>query len=99
MRLILICLLLSFFGHSQIGGRLREKSNQRKLKLHIIRSGWPDRRWEPNRLHKIELDRKIFYRYVTKNKKIREKIQRKLNRARANRRLRSRNSFSKRKYF
>ena len=99
MRIILIFLLFCFCGHSQIGGRLREKANQHKLRRHIYWSGWPDRKWVPNKLRRIELDRKIFYRYVTRNGRIKERIQRKINKDRARRRMRSRNSFSRRKYF
>ena len=98
MKIILICLLLSFYSYAQIGGRVREKSNQRILKRHIFRTGWPDRKWVPNKLRHIELDRKLFYRHTTNTGRAKERIQKKINRDRARRRMRSRNSFAKRKY-
>jgi hypothetical protein len=97
--LITILILISFNLHGQIGGKLRETKNQRKLAKHIRRSGWVERKWVPNKLKIIEPDRKLFKRYRTTNSKIKDKLQRDINYRRTKRRIRGNDVFHKRKYF
>ena len=96
--LLIILLLIPFLVQSQIGGRVREVQNQKKLKIRIRKSGWKYRKWEPNRLKVIESEKKLFYRHRTNNQKEKEKIQRKINKKRYRLLMRNRNSFTKRKY-
>jgi len=96
--LLIILLLIPSLVQSQIGGRVREVKNQKKLKMDIRKSGWKYRKWEPNRLKVIESEKKLFYRYRTNNQKEKEKIQKKINKRRYRLLIRNRNSFTKRKY-
>jgi len=96
--LLIILLLIPFLVQSQIGGRVREVQNQKKLKIRIRKSGWHYRKWEPNRLKVVESEKKLFYRHRTNNQKEKEKIQRKINKKRYRLLMRNRNSFTKRKY-
>ena len=97
--LVLIFIILSNLFYSQtVGGRMKEIKNQRILRRTIFKSGWKDRKWQPNHLKKIELDRKLFFRHRTNNERQKEIIQRKINRKRERIRMRVRNQFHKRKY-
>ena len=96
--LLIILLLIPFLVQSQIGGRVREVKNQKKLKIHIRKSGWCYRKWEPNRLKVVESEKKLFYRHRTNNQKEKEKIQKKINKRRYRLLMCNRNSFTKRKY-
>lgn len=97
--LFILLIFLSNTTLAQIGGKVREVKNQTKLKRHIRRSGWVDRKWVPNKLKVIEPQRKLFFRYRTSNSKIKEKIQKDINRKRIRRRIRGNDVFHKRKYF
>lgn len=95
----LILVVSSFAFYSQtVGGRLREAQNQKTLRRTILKSGWKERKWQPNHLKHIELDRKLFFRHRTNNAKQKEIIQRNINKKRERKRLRQRNQFHKRKY-
>lgn len=97
--IVLFLILFSNFIFSQnVGGRLKEVQNQRKLRRTIFHSGWTERKWQPNHLKHIEPERKLFFRHRTTNAKKKELIQRRINKKRERWRLRQRNKFHKRKY-
>jgi hypothetical protein len=97
--LFILLIFLSNTTFAQIGGKIKEVQNQKRLKRHIKRSGWVERKWVPNKLKVVEPQRKLFFRYKTSNSKIKEKIQKDINRKRIRRRIRGNDVFYKKKYF
>ena len=97
--LFILLIFLSNNTFAQIGGRVKEVQNQKRLKRHIRRSSWVDRKWVPNKLKVVEPQKKLFFRHRTSNSKIKDKLQKDINRKRSRRRIRGNDVFHKRKYF
>lgn len=99
MRFLVIVFLLFSLGLSaQVGGRLREHKNQRRLQ-RISHKTWHFKPTRPGKLqnHRRE-GRHLFTRTVTFNKKRKSRIQHRINVARSRSRVRGNEVFYKRKY-
>lgn len=97
--LVIVLLLASFLMSAQVGGRMRERKNQKRFQLHILKSGWKYHPTKPGKLqtHRRE-GRHLFFRSVTRNENFRNRYQAKINRDRARKRVRGNVVFSRRKY-
>jgi len=85
--------------NAQMGGRMKERKNQKRFQKHIFKSGW---KYKPTRPGKLQSHRRegrfLFKRATTRNENYRFRYQQKINRERARRRVRGNNVFHKRKY-
>lgn len=84
---------------AQVGGRMKERKNQKKFMRHIKMSGWHYHPTKPGKIqnHRRE-GRHLFYRTVTRNKDFKYKIQGRINRERSRKRVRGNVVFARRKY-
>lgn len=87
-------MLLTSIIYAQSGGRMREKRNQKKLQGRIRESGWSYRKTPGRKSNDVNL----FQRNRTYGKRYRSKIQNRINKERARRRIRGNDVFAKRKY-
>jgi len=98
--LIIFFILFSVICSAQVGGRLKERKNQKKLHLFIFKhGGW---KYNPTRPGKVQTYRRegryLFKRNITKNKRFKYKCQEKINRNRVRHRVHGNAVFTKRKY-
>ena len=97
--LTILLFLCSTVLYSQGGGRMKERSNQKKLVRHIFKSGWQYKPTKPGKIQNYWREgRYLFKGNVTSNKKFKRKLQGKINRERARKRVRGNMVFSKKKY-
>jgi hypothetical protein len=95
----ILFVLFSFLSHSQSGGRMKERKNQKRLLHHIAKGGWHYNPTRPGKTQSYRREgRKLFHRSVTKGEVFRSKHQAKINRDRARKRVRGNLVFAKRKY-
>lgn len=96
--LFILFLMISILGLSQTvsSGRLREKSNQKRLYKHIHQSGWSYRK-TPTGKHKC-YGNHLFVRKRPAVYYKRQKYQQRINRERALQRKRGNDYFQRRKY-
>lgn len=97
--IIILFVLISLASHAQVGGRLKEHSNQKRFMKHIARSGW---HYKPTRAGKMQSyrseGRNLFQWNRTSNKRLKCKIQGRINKDRSRKRIHGNDVFSKRKY-
>ena len=97
--LIIFFILFSFVLNAQVGGRMKERKNQKRFLKHIARSGWHYKKTSPGKLQNHRREGiKLFRWNVTSNKRLKRKIQGKINNERARKRIRGNDVFHKRKY-
>lgn len=97
---LILFMLFSLICSAQIGGRMKERKNQKRLHSHIFKNGkW---KYNPTRPGKMQTYRRegkhLFKRNITPNKRLKYKYQCQINRHRANHRIRGNEVFHKRKY-
>lgn len=97
--MVIFLVLFSLAINAQIGGRMKEKKNQKRFIKQIAKSGWHYNPTRPGKVQSYRREgRQLFHRNITRNKKFKYKYQAKLNRERARRRVRGNLVFHKRKY-
>lgn len=95
--LLIIFTLISLISGAQTG-RLKEHKNQ-KVFRHHIQTSWHYKSTKPGRVQSYRMEGKhLFVRKYTNNKKFHNKLQKRINRDRARRRMRGNVIFSRRKY-
>ena len=73
--LVIFCILFSFVLNAQIGGRMKERKNQKRFLNHIARSGWHYKKTSPGKLQSNWREGRFLYKSnVTSNKKLKRKI-------------------------
>lgn len=97
--LLILFLFFSIVSYSQVGKRLKEHKNQKKLVRHISMSGWKYKKTSPGLMQSNKREgAKLFKRVVQPNKKMIRREQSKINAKRVRSRVRGNNVFHKKKY-
>jgi len=97
--LIILFVLLNLAVSAQVGGRIKERKNQKNFTKHIAKSGWHYRPTKPGKPYNYRREgRQLFHRNITRGKVFKYKCQAKINRERVRRRVRGNMVFHKRKY-
>jgi len=97
--LIILFVLLSLAISAQVGGRMKERKNQKRFIKHIAKSGWHYNPTRPGKVQNYRREgRQLFHRNITRGKKFKYKYQAKLNRDRVRKRVRGNLVFHKKKY-
>jgi len=95
--LVIILVLISLASQAQ-GGRLKERKNQ-KVFRHHIHTSWHYKPTKPGKAQSYRREgRQLFTKKHTNNKKFHNKLQKRINRERARKRVRGNAVFYKRKY-
>jgi len=99
MRYLFIFFFLISLGlSSQVGGRMREHKNQKRLQR--ISRTWHFKPTKPGKLQNHWREgRHLYTRNVTSGKKRKQKVQNRINASRNRSRIRGNKVFSKRKYY
>jgi hypothetical protein len=97
--LVILLLLFSFVLNAQVGGRMKERKNQKRFLNHIAKSGWHYKKTSPGKLQNNWREGRFLYKgNVTSNKRLKRKLQGKINSERARKRIRGNDVFYKKKY-
>lgn len=97
--MIIIFAIISIQMNAQVGGRMKERKNQKRIIVHSKKSGWNYRATKTGKPYNWRREgRWLFRRNLTKGKISRERQQVKINNSRSKKRIRGNVVFSKRKY-